>query len=199
MCRGHRVVPRSEVPDQRPGSAVLFAGGVIAVPVLFHSSVSLLHPVDLRTIDQRFERYRLVQPRAEQLLLRSLSDYGQISPVVVCRRRDARYSTMASSGCGRRGSWAASSVWRRGPGEGRTPSLRSSRDRQEAVRFPVGRPRKHSLTIAARSRRNADGSAVQARAPGHDHSASKRLHGDRRICCSCLGNGESKARISRNA
>lgn len=44
-----------------------------------------IRPVDLRTIDQRFERYRLVQPRAEQLLLRSLRDYGQISPVVVCR------------------------------------------------------------------------------------------------------------------
>lgn len=44
-----------------------------------------IRPVDPRVIDQRFERYRLAQPRAEQLLLRSLRDYGQISPVVVCQ------------------------------------------------------------------------------------------------------------------
>ncbi len=41
--------------------------------------------VALGTIDQRFERYRLAQPKAEQLLLRSLRDYGQIAPVVVCQ------------------------------------------------------------------------------------------------------------------
>ena len=44
-----------------------------------------LHLLDLDSFDQRLERYRLVQPKAEQLMLRSLRDYGQVSPVVVCQ------------------------------------------------------------------------------------------------------------------
>jgi ParB-like chromosome segregation protein Spo0J len=41
--------------------------------------------VDLTRFDLRWERYRLVQPKAEQLILRSLSKYGQLAPVVFCQ------------------------------------------------------------------------------------------------------------------
>lgn len=36
-------------------------------------------------LDQRLERYRLAQPKLEQQMLKSLRDYGQLSPVVVCQ------------------------------------------------------------------------------------------------------------------
>ena len=41
--------------------------------------------LDLTHFDLRWERYRLVQPKAEQLMLRSLSKYGQVAPVVCCQ------------------------------------------------------------------------------------------------------------------
>jgi hypothetical protein len=43
-----------------------------------------VHHLELDAIDQRWERYRLIHPKAEQLLLQSLRDYGQIAPIVVC-------------------------------------------------------------------------------------------------------------------
>jgi ParB family transcriptional regulator, chromosome partitioning protein len=39
----------------------------------------------LETFDERLQRYRLVQPKLERQMLQSLRDYGQVSPVVVCR------------------------------------------------------------------------------------------------------------------
>lgn len=36
-------------------------------------------------LDERLERYRLSQPKLEQQMLKSLRDYGQLSPVVVCQ------------------------------------------------------------------------------------------------------------------
>jgi ParB-like chromosome segregation protein Spo0J len=36
-------------------------------------------------LDERLERYRLAQPKLEQQMLKSLRDYGQLSPVVVCQ------------------------------------------------------------------------------------------------------------------
>ena len=37
-------------------------------------------------LDERLERYRPAQPKLEQQMLKSLRDYGQLSPVVVCQR-----------------------------------------------------------------------------------------------------------------
>lgn len=45
-------------------------------------SVSLLA---IDKLDERLERYRLSQPRLEQQMLKSLRDYGQLSPIVVCQ------------------------------------------------------------------------------------------------------------------
>ena len=41
--------------------------------------------VALETLDERLQRYRLVQPKLEKQMTQSLRDYGQVSPVVVCR------------------------------------------------------------------------------------------------------------------
>lgn len=39
----------------------------------------------LDTLDERLQRYRLVQPKLERQMTQSLRDYGQVSPVVVCQ------------------------------------------------------------------------------------------------------------------
>lgn len=41
--------------------------------------------LDLADFDLRFERYRIVQPKADQLMAKSLSRYSQLAPVVYCR------------------------------------------------------------------------------------------------------------------
>ncbi len=38
----------------------------------------------LQTIDERLQRYRLVQPKLERQMMQSLKDYGQVSPIIVC-------------------------------------------------------------------------------------------------------------------
>ena len=43
-----------------------------------------VRPLLLDALDERLQRYRLVQPRLERALARSLERYGQMSPVVVC-------------------------------------------------------------------------------------------------------------------
>lgn len=45
--------------------------------------------LNLSDFDLRLERYRIVQPKADQLLARSLSKYGQLAPVVYCHLDDA--------------------------------------------------------------------------------------------------------------
>ena len=45
--------------------------------------------LDLNDFDLRLERYRIVQPKADQLLARSLSKYGQLAPLVYCILDDA--------------------------------------------------------------------------------------------------------------
>ena len=40
--------------------------------------------LDLTAFDLRLDRFRLVQPKAEQLMRRSLAKYGQLAPVVFC-------------------------------------------------------------------------------------------------------------------
>ena len=60
--------------------------------------------LNLSDFDLRLERYRIVQPKADQLLARSLSKYGQLAPVVYCQLDGAfMCSSMASSVCGPRG------------------------------------------------------------------------------------------------
>ena len=39
-------------------------------------------------IGEHYGRYRLHVPEAERAMARSLERYGQLSPVVVCRRQD---------------------------------------------------------------------------------------------------------------
>ena len=41
--------------------------------------------LDLTVFDLRLDRFRLVQPKAEQLIRRSLAKYGQLAPVVFCQ------------------------------------------------------------------------------------------------------------------
>lgn len=38
----------------------------------------------LQNIDERLQRYRLVQPKLERQMTQSLKDYGQVSPIIVC-------------------------------------------------------------------------------------------------------------------
>ncbi|HXB74124.1 MAG TPA: ParB N-terminal domain-containing protein [Candidatus Acidoferrales bacterium] len=48
------------------------------------------HLLDLKweEIGEHYGRYRLHLPEAERAMARSLERYGQLSPVVVCRRQD---------------------------------------------------------------------------------------------------------------
>jgi ParB-like chromosome segregation protein Spo0J len=45
----------------------------------------LVRCLDLDDFDLRFDRYRLIQPKAELLMARSLSKYSQLAPVVYCQ------------------------------------------------------------------------------------------------------------------
>ena len=80
-------------------------------------------------IGEHYGRYRLHVPGAERAMARSLERYGQLSPVVVCRRQDryelidvsnawARYADWHRSRICRRGSWRPMSVRRRRPSTG---------------------------------------------------------------------------------
>ncbi len=64
--------PSSLLPDEDDS----FSNRVIG------DSVRLL---GISQLDERLERYRLSQPKLEQQMLKSLRDYGQLSPVVVCQ------------------------------------------------------------------------------------------------------------------
>lgn len=46
-------------------------------------------PVGLEALGQSYRRYRLPDVEAEAVMARSLKRYGQVSPVVVCRREEA--------------------------------------------------------------------------------------------------------------
>lgn len=48
------------------------------------SAGDLVRCLDLDDFDLRFDRYRLIQPKAELLMARSLSKYSQLAPVVYC-------------------------------------------------------------------------------------------------------------------
>jgi hypothetical protein len=38
----------------------------------------------LERVNERLQRYRLIQPKLEQQMMQSLQDYGQVSPIIVC-------------------------------------------------------------------------------------------------------------------
>jgi len=46
---------------------------------------SAVRPLALEALGERYRRYRLCDPAAEEAMARSLQRYGQIAPVVVCR------------------------------------------------------------------------------------------------------------------
>jgi ParB-like chromosome segregation protein Spo0J len=54
--------------------------------VLRWASEDLLH-LKPEEIGEHYGRYRLHLPEAERAMARSLERYGQLSPVVVCRRQ----------------------------------------------------------------------------------------------------------------
>lgn len=39
----------------------------------------------LESLDERLQRYRLVQPKLEKQMTQSLKDYGQVSPIITCQ------------------------------------------------------------------------------------------------------------------
>lgn len=45
--------------------------------------------LDLSDFDLRFERYRIIQPKPELLMARSLAKYSQLAPVVYCELEGA--------------------------------------------------------------------------------------------------------------
>ena len=45
----------------------------------------LVRPLDLSDFDLRFDRYRIIQPKADSLMARSLAKYDQLAPVVYCQ------------------------------------------------------------------------------------------------------------------
>jgi ParB-like chromosome segregation protein Spo0J len=47
-----------------------------------------VRPIAVETLGERYHRYRLSDPAAEEAMARSLRQYGQSSPVVVCLRDD---------------------------------------------------------------------------------------------------------------
>ena len=51
--------------------------------------VAEVRPLAFNEIGQRYRRYRLPVPSAEQVMARSLRRFGQISPIVVCLREQS--------------------------------------------------------------------------------------------------------------
>lgn len=75
-------------------------------------------------IGEHYGRYRLHVPEAERAMARSLERYGQLSPVVVCRRNE-RYELIDGFkrlGAARRGLWSRSALCR--PGRWKPTSAR---------------------------------------------------------------------------
>jgi hypothetical protein len=46
----------------------------------------VVHPVSFDRLGERYRRYRLADPQAEQAMAGSLRRWGQLSPVVACVR-----------------------------------------------------------------------------------------------------------------
>ena len=81
----------SQLPDRNDSLSNRVLGDSI------HSdSVRLLA---ISELDERLGRYRLAQPKLEQQMLKSLRDYGQMSPVVVTRADAVRPRKASASYC----------------------------------------------------------------------------------------------------
>ena len=65
-------------------------------------------------IGEHYGRYRLHVPEAERAMAKSLERYGQLSPVVVCRRGERYRWSMDSSVSPRRAVWRRSIFSQRG-------------------------------------------------------------------------------------
>lgn len=48
-----------------------------------------VRPLTLDSLDERWQRYRLSQPKQEREMAKSLARYGQISPIVICLQEQA--------------------------------------------------------------------------------------------------------------
>jgi hypothetical protein len=63
-----------------------------------------VRPLLLELLDERLQRYRLVQPRQERTLAQSMERYGQVSPVVICVHEQTMSWSTVSNGFARQGS-----------------------------------------------------------------------------------------------
>ena len=50
-----------------------------------NGEASMVRPLAVEALGERYRRYRLSDPAAEETMARSLQRYGQIAPVVVCQ------------------------------------------------------------------------------------------------------------------
>ena len=53
-----------------------------------HGSVPAVRAAPLTQLGERYRRYRLADTQAEQAMAQSLARWGQLAPVVVCRREE---------------------------------------------------------------------------------------------------------------
>jgi len=65
-------------------------------------------------IGEHYGRYRLHVPEAERVMAKSLERYGQLSPIVVCRREDRYELIDGFKRLGAAAGWHRSSIFRPG-------------------------------------------------------------------------------------
>ena len=65
----------------------------------------VVRPVALAALGQRYRRYRLADPPAEEAMAGSLRRWGQLAPVVACVAASSWNCSTASSVWRRRGRW----------------------------------------------------------------------------------------------
>ncbi len=63
----------------------------------------ITRPVALAELGQRYRRYRLADPEAEEAMAGSLRRWGQLAPVVACVRNEKLNCSMVSSVMRQRG------------------------------------------------------------------------------------------------
>ena len=82
-ARGSREQPDRDELDIliRPGAALTFS-------LCCAGPTRICCELECREIGEHYGRYRLHLPEAERAMARSLERYGQLSPVVVCRRQE---------------------------------------------------------------------------------------------------------------
>ena len=71
--------------------------------------------LDLTDFDLRFDRYRIIQPKAELLMARSLSKYSQLAPIIYCQMEGSSTNGihgLAQQAIGPLNAWASCSTLR---------------------------------------------------------------------------------------